>query len=336
VREVLAEQPPAGQPTARHIALGLFVLAQLAFLCVANFSGMLYERGRRGFPDRFRAPVDQAAPDAKDTRGHVWKLNDAFYALAWNWGQVTGQPQSWSLFAPNVGGECYFPALLIRREEPLDSAAMLARPAHVLAAGAALQAVSVAALLHSQSWTPPEVGLIRRHVGPLLAANPLVAAAVHTLLPPPAQMPVAPHVVLSENEPRDLEHYLRLGKFRLRRLEGGLLPYPSQRDDPESRLAHWRDEIESHVRRYGSLIETYCRFRLTTDARYRDRPLPAQVILVMRLYRIRPPEDPSPRRWTGPETLPIARWRPHHPGDANTRPVDWYNPQTERFETIGK
>src|SRR5919109_897836 len=134
VTAVLAEQPPT-RPTGRHIALGLFVLGQLVFLCVANVCGMLDHYARRGFPDRFEKPVDQAAPDASRARGHLWKLNDAVNTIAWYWGQVTGQPQSWSLFAPNVGNECAFPALLIRWDEPFDSASMLARPVQLLAAG---------------------------------------------------------------------------------------------------------------------------------------------------------------------------------------------------------
>jgi hypothetical protein len=334
------EAPRRGGPSGRQVFLGLFILGQLAFLILANLCGMLDHYGRRGFPGRFQTPVDQAAPDANRGRGHFWKLNESVYTLAWYWGQLTGQPQNWSLFAPNVGVDCYFPALAIRWELPMDSPAMLARPVQLFAAGpapaASLHAAAVAILLQDQPWSEGPADRLVRRLAPLVAMEPLTlgplfAASNHALT-----MAFEREVLLSDNEPRDVDDYLRIGRFRLRRLEGVLLPYLPHQDTWEKTAQHWRGEIESHVRRYGAFIETYCRFRLQTDPRYRDGPLPAQMILVLRRYRIQPPQEEGGRRWTGPQVLPIARWQPHRERDKPTRPIEWYNPETERFEAIAK
>jgi hypothetical protein len=313
------------------VLLGLFILGQLAFLFAANFLGMVDQYTRTGFPERIKAPVEQAAPSG----GHLWRLNENLYTLAWHWGQVTGQPQSWGLFAP-VGMDCAFPALQLRHELPVESAPMLARPAHVLAGQHPAQVATVAVMLQSAAWRAPETERLVRHLSLLGARRPLELAALQQLaLLASGAMPSEAELLLSDNEPRNIERYLRIGRFRLRRLEGSVLPYLPVRATREKTLENWRERIESHVRQYGQLIMTYCRFRLDAAGLGNDKA-PAQVILVMRRYRIRPPEEAGTQHWTGPEVIPIARWQPRRTGTPDAQPVEWYNPETERFERIAK
>lgn len=83
-------------------ALGLFVVAQLLYLISANALGIL----------------EAYAPDA-------WKSRPAAAAAAvtQRWADLTGQHQTWSLFAPVVGRDFTFPAVELRwsddREPPM-------------------------------------------------------------------------------------------------------------------------------------------------------------------------------------------------------------------------
>lgn len=319
------ETPNRRRPS---VLLGLFILAQLGFLLAANFLGMLDYYGRHGFPERVKAPVEQAAPPG----GQLWRLNEAIYTPAWHWGLATGQPQNWGLFAP-VGTDCAFPALQLRWDMPVDSPLMLARPLHLLAVRHPLQVALVAAHLQTLAWQPPDIEQIARHLAPLAARQPAELVVLqHAAGANRAAMPFEPHVLLSDNEPRDLQQYVRIGKFRLRRLESALLPYLPERATREKTLQDWRERIESHVRQYDALITTYCRFRL--EAAELERP-PSQVILLMRRYRIRPP-DQEGRVWTGPEVIPIARWQPGRTCALFAPALEWYNPETGRFELIVK
>ncbi len=60
------------------------------------------------------------------------------------------------------------------------------------------------------------------------------------------------------------------------------------------------------------------------------------MILVERVFPILPPEDDSGACWHGPTTLPLVRWQPQVNWQSEYRPIERYNPVTERFESIAK
>src|SRR5262249_27869362 len=75
--------------------------------------------------------------------------------------------------------------------------------------------------------------------------------------------PARSETVLSENEPPDIHYYWRVGKFRLRRLEGGLFGYLYDATDSA--------KVREHVTTYNSLLHAYLRFRLETSEVFQDR-----------------------------------------------------------------
>jgi hypothetical protein len=138
-----------------------------------------------------------------------------------------------------------------------------------------------------------------------------------------------PVYLLSENEPDNVNRYIRLGRFRLRKYEENLTPYLSERETASEAKLSWRDSIERKVRKRSEAINAYLRWRWY---RYQDAhpelPEPNQVILHVRVYRIPAPEGPDPWTWDGPDVCPMARWRP----PANSASLEVYDPVAERFD----
>jgi hypothetical protein len=133
---------------------------------------------------------------------------------------------------------------------------------------------------------------------------------------------VSPEVLLSDNEPAEPTHYFRFGQFRIRRFEGQLDVTLSPDESPED----WRTTIHNRVEADGKAMRCYLLWRWREfQRRHPDRPRPSQIILQMRLYQIRPPEE-APPYWNGPFVNPIARLRPPQ------TTLEEYNPVTERFE----
>jgi hypothetical protein len=107
-------------PGQRSVLLGLFVLFQLAVLVSHNLFSLLQELNEH-IPEEAPATrriVQQLAPGWLEKKGHLWNVMEGSTQLTHRWSQVTLQLQQWSLFAPNVGTECVFPALLLSDEEP--------------------------------------------------------------------------------------------------------------------------------------------------------------------------------------------------------------------------
>jgi hypothetical protein len=225
---------------------------------------------RADMDPEIRQVAEALAPGLPDERGHVWNLLDHLAKTDRIWSDLTGQAQTWSLFAPTIGRECVFPALELGWHDDAQA-------------------------------------------GPVLHA---------------------PESVLSENEPSDPEHYLRIGNFRLRRYENNialtLRPYADE--TPEETNERWRDAIRAHVTDYAKIIQGYLRLRLSEQS---QRPhgieQPRQVILVMRRYHINDYEK-APPYWDGPITVPLARWRPHVSGER----LEWYDPVDGSFKSLSK
>jgi hypothetical protein len=254
---------PPRRPTTAQVLLGLFVVGQLFFLFAANLLGLL-ESARPKLKDR--PLVEKLLPGWSEKEGHSYDAFQVVTGLTSRWAQLTGQPQDWSLFAPNVTDRIPFLAVELR-------------------------------------WDDGRV----------------------ELLP-------------SENEPADLNGFLRIGKFRLRRYEACLdltLFIPEGKTAADMSL-DWRDQIERRVRDEWRSMHAYLRWRMQSFLRdHPDVPPPKQAILLVRLYVIPAPESrPHPWAWRLNNVQQIARWRPAADGQRGSMPVEWYDPVVQRFDRL--
>src|SRR5262245_25331388 len=202
------------RPSTAQVALGLFIVGQLAFLGAFNLLSFL-DSARPKLKDR--RLVETLVPGWTDQHGHAHDAVQVVTGLANRWEQLTGQPQDWSLFAPNVDDKIPFLAVKLRWDDKPHDA-------------------------------PGEVELLR-----------------------------------SENEPADVNHFFRLGRFRLRRYEASLdiglhLPEGKSADDMSDQ---WRQRVEKHVRQKWREIHAYLRLRVRSFLHdYPDLPRPRQAILL--------------------------------------------------------
>jgi hypothetical protein len=261
---------------------------------------------------RIAAVVDRIVPGYSMKSGHAWLAVDEISTPLRRWSQLTGQDQSWSLFAPGVAKYTGFPAVALVWDEVPTSANAVARPLVPLASANAFE---VAAL-------------------ELAVRETAVAAA-----PQPEEL------FLSDNEPLDRYHFFRFGKFRIRRYESNLIPYLLQRKGDEYEKAEsedeahqrWKGAIRDHVNENADQMLAYVKWRLAVWQReHPNRPAPRQIILVERVYTMLPPDDETEAIWDGPRTLPLMRWQPRANWQAAYRPIERYNPVTQQFETIQK
>jgi hypothetical protein len=103
-----------------RVLLGLFVICQLIFLFVNNFLSVLEQaRGpnKKYIPAELQPLVEKILPDEKAGQDHFWTLLGTINRGADAWSDVTGQPQTWSLFS-NPDGISDFPAVQLRWDEP--------------------------------------------------------------------------------------------------------------------------------------------------------------------------------------------------------------------------
>jgi hypothetical protein len=315
----LGDRAMAKGSSPRQVVLGLFIVGQLAFLVLSNFIG-LYHDAQGRLSASATLVIDRIAPGYASQSGHAWKVPDEVSTALRRWAQLTGQDQSWSLFAPSVAKVTGFPALLLIFEDEPASAPGIARVLTLLNARDGIQAAAAIGLLQLRPDAPPALDLASFESNPaLVAAHPEI------------------DLFLSDNEPDDPHHFLRVGKFRLRRYESGLILYLNQYESETNAEAHerWGSDIRQHVSEYADQLFAYMRWRLAVyQQRHPDRPTPRQVILVERSYFILPPDDETGRTWRGPRTVPLARWQPQATWQNDYRPIERYNPVTRRFEAI--
>lgn len=213
------------------------------------------------------------------------------------WSEFTGQTQSWSLFAPNVWSHIPFVAVELRWDEEPSNARAAAGLVAGLAGPGFLQSIS--------TW-----------------------AATATL---------PPVLLLSDNEPRDIQHYFRVGLFRLRRYESNVdVGLPRDTDnEPEDMHDKWRNNIFHRVRGEAMTMRAYLEWKWNRyQAEHPDADTPRQVILHVRVYRIPPPPGPRPWMWSGPEDHLLARWRPHFRYLTGTPPVEVHDLIAERYDVL--
>jgi hypothetical protein len=243
-------------PRTGPIVLGLFILGQIFFLVASNLLGFLAnvrDDAKDSPPaEAVAQAVETVAPGWMQEAGHLHDAQRIITSVLKPWAQITGQPQSWSLFAPDVSRDVCFPAVEFRWEG--DS---------------------------------------------------------H-----------APVIFLSDNEPADTAGYFRFGQFRIRRFEGQLDVVLSPDASPEE----WRETIRKRVDSVGTAMRYYLVWRWREyERRHPGRPQPTEIILLMRCYQIRSPDE-TPPYWDEPRVHPIARLCPPQ----NT--LKAYNPETEKFE----
>jgi hypothetical protein len=288
--------------SSRQVFLGVFIVGQILFLISSNFIGFLKDnRAELGKPTK-RA-VEAVAPGWTEKTGHLWHLMEHVAQTDKMWAQATGQFQIWSLFAPTIGRECVFPALELRWDDEATSAAALARPLSLLA-----------------------------------AAGPLEAACLGEATDMAANMPLGPELARCENEPADLDRFLRIGNFRMRRYENNLVITlrPYEDETPEETNKRWSESIRSHVADYSDILQGYLRWRVAAAMeKWPGRERPRQVTLVLRRFHINDYEK-SPPYWSGPHTVPLARWQPAATWDAQHQPLEWYDPVSGRFKGLSK
>jgi hypothetical protein len=284
-----------------RVLLGLFILWQLFFLLSFNLLSLL-QRVREFWQDKPSA--EAVAPEWLHEKGRVTDVERAVIGVTTRWAEVSGQPQNWSLFAPNVTSIIPFVAVEFSWDEEPGS-----------------------------RDDRSEIQKIERRLTDLIRTGDVQA-------PPPSpwrQHAQASVVLLSANEPSDVRRYAKFGRFRLRRYESNIdVSLASPDKEPDAVVDSWRENIEDRVRDRWRLIEAYLQWQLRRwSQKHPDLPQPKQVILWVRLYRVPPPEDaPSPWTWQGPEWHPIARWQPDAERQPGLLPVEMFNPVVDRFETV--
>ena len=335
----------AASPSPRQVALGLFVIAQLAFLVSSNLIGLYQDAQSRleSEAPAVAAVVERVAPGYGSRGGHSWKIPDELATPLRRWSQLTGQDQRWALFSPNVSKTTGFPAIVLYWGDTPTAAPALARPLALLNAGDGLQAAASAALLQlrADELEPAMLRLASAYLGPLASAGPLDRAAAEVLAERLQTRAAVPRMdlFLSDNEPPDPRRFFRVGLFRIRRYEGNVVLYLTQHEDESITAARerWGRSIREHLAENADQVLAYMKLRVAIYMqRHPDRPPPRQVLLVERVYGIRAPDDPAESCWTGPTTLPLARWQRDVTWDEGYRPLEGFDPVNERFESIRK
>ncbi len=270
------DTPSPPPPTGPQLLLGVFIIGQLVFLVAINLLDMARD-ARDEMRDRTASAIERVVPGWPQKGGHVHDVTELTYDAVKRWSQVTGQLQGWSLFAPNIGRHCVFPCVVLRWDEDPGSASILAR-----------------------------------HLGPLAAVGPFDAAA---LLIPAAHRAVPPRKPVelrSDNEPKDVHAYFRLGHFRLRRYEGNvtIILRPWEDESEAERKERYRERVKELLRKYGDTVHAYLRWRWEAYRRqHPEAPAAKQVILVLRRFTIND-RAKAPSYWSGPHEEYVARWQP--------------------------
>lgn len=141
---------------------------------------------------------------------------------------------------------------------------------------------------------------------------------------------------LSPHEPADIAAYFRNGKMRSRRYETSMvfaLRSSASATDAERKRA-WNDRIKDHMHKNGDWLFAYLKVRTREIlAEHPELPPPKRVVMLMRRYHTRPPEE-TPPDWDGPFVAPLASWTPTAPGEAGQGTTWRFDPELDRFRRI--
>lgn len=289
------ESSPPRMPTNAQVLLGLFIVWQLLFLGAANGAKLL---------DQFRSDlkgdpcVEAVALGWTAKKGHVYDAEEVITGLTARWAQLTGQPQNWGLFSPNVASYIPFIAVEFRwDDDPCPAAA----------------------------------------VAPLATDDPLAAITLTAAASGTAHPPVLLLSDNEPQDVRRFFRVgkFRLRKYESN-LDVTLVPrgvegkpdLDSWREKIESKVRREWDAIQGYLRWRQQALQRECP----------ELPRPRQIVLLVRQYRIPPPYDqPEPWLWQDNQVRrrqPVARWRPVLDPPAGYLPIEMYNPIVGRFEYV--
>ncbi len=127
-------QPNPSAPKTLQVVLGLFIVWQIFFLVMANSVEFLQDIHSR-VTKKPCVILDRLTPGWRTKRGHFWQTQQSLLAVKDFWGQLTGQEQTWQVFAPEVFKDTHLPAVALRWEKRVTFADALAN----LAAGNVLE-----------------------------------------------------------------------------------------------------------------------------------------------------------------------------------------------------
>jgi hypothetical protein len=331
----MIEQSPRRTPLVARFFLGLFILWQILFLISSNLLSLV-AKAREYWQDQDL--VKTIVPEWSQAKGRIAAAEQSWSTIDTRWSELTGQPQNWSLFAPNVTSIIPFVAVEFCWEDDPHSVRAISEKLAPLAAGNGLDETCLAAAAWGKKSFNPDAIL-----------NQFVpkSALIKSPWPPGPFVPLpdaiwrshkhSAWIVFSDNEPRDKQHYFKLGHFRLRRYESCIDISPASADkEPDSVVDAWREDIENRVRDRWRMMQAYMIWQLHRFMKdHPDSPAPRQLILWARIFRVPLPEEaPKAWNWLGPEWHPVARWQPNAVWSADLLPVEMYNPVANRFESV--
>jgi hypothetical protein len=136
--------------------------------------------------------------------------------------------------------------------------------------------------------------------------------------------PRRPVVLPGKNDPDDINAFVRLGGYRLRKYETYIAPLdvtagtpavlfgaPGEGDDRPDATLVYEDQAEQML--------AYLRWRVAEFRRERpELPTPTQVWLWVQLYQIPEPPGPTPWRWQYACTVRIGCWVPEYDKSAES------------------
>jgi hypothetical protein len=333
-----AGTPPAN-PSPRQVLLGWFILFQIVFLVTSNLLGFI-----QWAPPKFvqwdsavstdqqkkrRETLDRLVPGFAAEQGHGWNWAEEGETFLRRWAQVSGQDQSWSLFAPSVAKATSWPAILFTWEEPTSEGPSIPGTMFAFDAKNGFNICS--------KWNSTDKVSLSGQIGLLAATNPLDLLSLHYANEFRQQSAQAQQVIYySINEPKDIHSFVRIGNARLRRYEGRL--HLNTQSDGES-LDEMQRYMTRRMRRFVTeehdLAIEYMRMRFRDWQReHPELPVPKQVILLNRLYRIRGPHEE--RGWEGPYVVPVVRWQPSVDRNAESYALEPFDFATQRFTPMNR
>jgi hypothetical protein len=120
-------------PSTLQALLGLFIVWQIIYVVAGNLLTMAQDsRQTLANPDgepqhtqKAAEVVEYLAPGWIKKEGHVFDADEVISGLLRRWGQITGQVQGWSLFAPGVGDHNTFVAVELRWDDAFPAELLL-------------------------------------------------------------------------------------------------------------------------------------------------------------------------------------------------------------------
>jgi hypothetical protein len=330
----MTEKSSRPTPIMVRFLLGVFIIWQLFFLITSNLLGLL-RKFRESWTDQ---PIVQSiVPDLSKEKGSVADFEQGLAKLTARWSELTGQPQTWSLFAPNVTSIIPFVAVEFCWED--DPSSVTSKSRLIMPLGAANPVDEV--VLGNVAWNDNSDNRLdpQSRIKLLLEKEGSPVGLIGDRSPPGAPWRRQRKALIhySENEPTDKQHYFKIGHFRIRRYESNIdiAPNPSDKE-PAAVVDAWREEIEGRVRERWRLMHAYLRWQLEKFlAGHPGLPEPRQVILWARIYRVPPPEQSLwPWSWRGPDWHAVARWQPQAKWEDQHLSIEMFNPVVDRFESI--